>query len=65
MRHSEGWSMELYITNELNSEDKTFVRNQLIKFNLNHFPNELKDRYQEGTIPNAGGHTHYYLIKNI
>ncbi|MGG4344112.1 GNAT family N-acetyltransferase [Paenibacillus lautus] len=42
--------MEIYFTNEVtasNSEDSHYVRNQLIEFNLMHFPDDLKDRYQE------------------
>ncbi|MFE0560362.1 GNAT family N-acetyltransferase [Paenibacillus sp. NPDC058910] len=42
--------MEIYFTNEViasKSEDKNYVRNQLIAYNLKHFPDDLKDRYQE------------------
>lgn len=38
--------MELYISNELNSNDKTYVINKMIEFNLMHFPDDLKGRYQ-------------------
>lgn len=33
--------MELYISNELNSADKAFVRDKMIEFNLKHFPDDL------------------------
>ncbi|MGG1663342.1 GNAT family N-acetyltransferase [Brevibacillus sp. NRS-1366] len=39
--------MELTITNEGTSADKTYVRNKLIAFNHMHFPDELKGMYQE------------------
>ncbi|MGG4090407.1 GNAT family N-acetyltransferase [Paenibacillus sp. FSL W8-0187] len=42
--------MEIYFTNEViasKSEDKNYVRNQLIAYNLKHFPDDLKGRYQE------------------
>ncbi|MBT2762896.1 GNAT family N-acetyltransferase [Paenibacillus sp. ISL-20] len=42
--------MEIYFTNEViasKSEDKNYVRNQLIAYNLKYFPDDLKGRYQE------------------
>lgn len=39
--------MELYISNEVSSDDKAYVRNRMIEFNLMHFPEDLKGRYQE------------------
>lgn len=42
--------MEIYFTNETtesNSADKNYVRNQMIEYNLKHFPDDLKGRYQE------------------
>ncbi len=39
--------MKLNITNEINSADKSFVRDKMIEFNLKHFPDDLKGRYQE------------------
>ncbi|ULO09357.1 GNAT family N-acetyltransferase [Paenibacillus sp. 19GGS1-52] len=39
--------MDLYITNELNSTNKTYVRDKIIEFNFMHFPRELSSRYQE------------------
>lgn len=52
--------MEIYFTNEATSsktEDSNYVRNQLIEFNLMHFPDDLKNRYQEVNLllRNAGG----------
>lgn len=42
--------MQIYFTNETaesNSADINYVRNQMIKYNLMHFPDDLKGRYQE------------------
>lgn len=39
--------MELYISNTSDNEDKNYVVNQMIQFNLMHFPDEFKGRYQE------------------
>ncbi|WP_339271180.1 GNAT family N-acetyltransferase [Paenibacillus sp. FSL K6-1330] len=42
--------MEIYFTNETvesNSADNNYVRNQMIAYNLKHFPDDLKGRYQE------------------
>lgn len=42
--------MNIYFTNESNetdSVDKHYVRNQMIAYNLKHFPDDLKGRYQE------------------
>ncbi|WP_028551985.1 GNAT family N-acetyltransferase [Paenibacillus sp. UNC451MF] len=49
--------MQLNITNELNSGDKSFVRDRMIEFNLKHFPDDLKGRYQEVNLflKNAAG----------
>lgn len=39
--------MQLYITTESNPADKAYVRNKMVEFNYSHFPDELKERYQE------------------
>ncbi|WP_194541338.1 GNAT family N-acetyltransferase [Paenibacillus sp. JZ16] len=42
--------MQIYFTNETaesNSADINYVRNQMIKYNLKHFPDDLKGRYEE------------------
>ncbi|MEC0372834.1 GNAT family N-acetyltransferase [Paenibacillus chibensis] len=39
--------MELYISRTSDTEDKNYVVNQMIQFNLMHFPDEFKGRYQE------------------
>jgi len=39
--------MELYISNEWNNDDKSYVSNNMFAFNLKHFPEHLKGRYQE------------------
>lgn len=42
--------MQIYFTNdtaESNSADINYVRNQMIKYNLKHFPDDLKGRYEE------------------
>lgn len=42
--------MNIYFTNEsneTNSVDKHYVKNQMIAYNLKHFPDDLKGRYQE------------------
>ncbi|MGO4788747.1 MULTISPECIES: GNAT family N-acetyltransferase [Paenibacillus] len=42
--------MQIYFTNETvesNSADNNYVRNQMIAYNLKHFPDDLKGRYQE------------------
>lgn len=39
--------MELYISKTSDTEDKNYVVNQMIQFNLMHFPDEFKGRYQE------------------
>lgn len=51
--------MELYISSETNNSDKSYVINKMIEFNLRHFPDDLKGRYQ------VVRHTHYYLKKDI
>lgn len=45
--------MQIYFTNETagsNSADINYVRNQMIKYNLKHFPDDLKGRYQEVNV---------------
>lgn len=45
--------MQIYFTNETagsNSADLNYVRNQMIKYNLKHFPDDLKGRYQEVNV---------------
>ncbi|MEK4626792.1 GNAT family N-acetyltransferase [Solibacillus sp. FSL R7-0682] len=39
--------MDLYITRELNKEDKQYIDEALYKFNLKHFPEDLSGRYEE------------------
>ncbi|MZQ86278.1 GNAT family N-acetyltransferase [Paenibacillus sp. 5J-6] len=38
--------MEMHISNETNNEDKSYVVNKLIEFNMRYFPDDLKGRYQ-------------------
>lgn len=38
--------MELHISDEANSTDKSYAINKMIEFNLKHFPDDLKGRYQ-------------------
>lgn len=45
--------MQIYFTNETagsNSADLNYVRNQMIKYNLKHFPDDLKGRYKEVNV---------------
>ena len=39
--------MDFYITREGNSEDKDYINNQLFKYNLAHFPEDLRGRYEQ------------------
>ncbi|KOP69182.1 GNAT family acetyltransferase [Bacillus sp. FJAT-18019] len=39
--------MSIEITNNIDTDNKDYVRNKMIEFNLKHFPDELKGRYQE------------------
>lgn len=39
--------LSLMISNNVSAKDKDYVRNKMIEFNLNHFPDDLKGRYQE------------------
>ncbi|GGH27165.1 GNAT family N-acetyltransferase [Paenibacillus segetis] len=39
--------MELLITNHASNKHKDYVRNKMIEYNLMHFPDDLKGRYQE------------------
>ncbi|MFJ5788662.1 GNAT family N-acetyltransferase [Lysinibacillus sp. NPDC093197] len=39
--------MSLYITKELNDQAKQIVNNELYKFNLKHFPVDLRGNYEE------------------
>lgn len=39
--------MSIVITNNIDSKNKDYVRNRMIEFNLIHFPDDLKGRYQE------------------
>ncbi|WP_314584076.1 GNAT family N-acetyltransferase [Paenibacillus terrigena] len=39
--------MELTITNASNMNDKAYVRDKMFEFNMMHFPDDLKGRYQE------------------
>ncbi|WP_240415428.1 GNAT family N-acetyltransferase [Paenibacillus periandrae] len=38
--------MDLHITNETNDAAKSYVVNKMIEYNLRHFPDDLKGRYQ-------------------
>lgn len=51
--------MELFISSESSSADKEYVRNNMIAFNVRHFPAELNGRYQEINLflKNANGQT--------
>ncbi|WP_159888671.1 GNAT family N-acetyltransferase [Paenibacillus puerhi] len=39
--------MKLQINNENNNELKNYVRNKMFEYNMKHFPDELKGKYQE------------------
>lgn len=39
--------LSIEITNNIDTDNKDYVRNKMIEFNLKHFPDELKGRYQE------------------
>lgn len=39
--------MTLQITNENNNELKNYVRDKMFEYNMKHFPDDLKGRYQE------------------
>lgn len=39
--------MSLHITKELNKKDKQYIDDELYKFNLKHFPADLRGRYEE------------------
>jgi len=39
--------MNLQITKEINKDNKLFINNELYKFNLKHFPKDLRGRYEE------------------
>lgn len=39
--------MDYQITKELNNTNKSVINNQLYKYNLKHFPADLRGRYQE------------------
>ncbi|MBS4201274.1 GNAT family N-acetyltransferase [Bacillus sp. FJAT-49732] len=39
--------MNLHITKELNNDDKKHIDNELFKYNLAHFPEDLRGRYEE------------------
>ncbi|WP_054023954.1 GNAT family N-acetyltransferase [Bacillus sp. FJAT-28004] len=59
--------MELYISNELNSEDKAYISNNMFAFNLKHFPDDLKGRYQEVNLflKNADGQIFGGILSEI
>ncbi len=38
--------MQLHISNETNDTNKSYVVNKMIAYNLKHFPDDLKGRYQ-------------------
>jgi len=35
------------ISKNIDTKDEDYIRNKMIEFNLRHFPEELKDRYEE------------------
>lgn len=39
--------MDLQITREADKSSKAYIVDQMIQFNLRHFPDEYKGRYQE------------------
>ncbi|KQL35310.1 MULTISPECIES: GNAT family N-acetyltransferase [Bacillaceae] len=39
--------MSLHITKEFNKKDKQYIHDELYKFNLKHFPEDLAGRYEE------------------
>ena len=39
--------MTLYISKELNRNDKQYIDDELYRFNLKHFPIDLRGRYEE------------------
>ncbi len=39
--------MSFHITRELNIDDKNHINNQLFKYNLAHFPEDLSGRYEQ------------------
>ncbi|MUT65231.1 N-acetyltransferase [Paenibacillus sp. NEAU-GSW1] len=39
--------MDFFISTEIKDTDKSYVRNKMIEFNLMHFPDHLKGRYEE------------------
>lgn len=39
--------MSLRITKELNIQDKQYINDELYRFNLKHFPQDLRGRYEE------------------
>lgn len=59
--------MELYISNEWNNDDKSYVSNNMFAFNLKHFPDDLKGRYQEVNLflKNADGQIFGGLLSEI
>ncbi|MFF2907497.1 hypothetical protein [Paenibacillus sp. NPDC057934] len=38
--------MKLQIHNETNSEHQSYIENKMFEFNMMHFPDDLKGRYQ-------------------
>lgn len=59
--------MELHISNEISDTSKQYVRNQLIAFNVRHFPEHLNGRYQEVGLylKDADGHILGGLVGEI
>lgn len=39
--------MDFHITKEFNKKDKHYINNQLYEYNLEHFPEDLRGRYEE------------------
>ncbi|MGN7478761.1 GNAT family N-acetyltransferase [Solibacillus silvestris] len=39
--------MSIHLIKELNSKDKQYINDELYKFNLKHFPKDLRGKYEE------------------
>ncbi|WP_053375308.1 GNAT family N-acetyltransferase [Paenibacillus sp. FJAT-27812] len=59
--------MELRISSESNRTDKAYVRDQMYAYNMKHFPDNLKGRYQEVNLflKNADGQMYGGLLGEI
>jgi len=59
--------MALTITNETNRDDKAYVCGKMSEFNMMHFPDDLKGRYQEVNLflKDDAGQTYGGIIGEI